>query len=107
MTLTRYSLYIEKESKSIRIAVTANDAAHAQGQALDIARSLKADRSELDYGKAKNNKLSELYEKLAYNDFDYDSCFEFFSCKYWLWYGFTHNGLEHVFFTVLSCDMSR
>ena len=76
MTLTRYSLYIEKESKSIRIAITANDAPHAQAQALDIARSLKADRSELDYGKARDNKLSELYEKLAYNDFDYDSCFE-------------------------------
>ena len=89
MTLTRYSLFIEKESKSIRIAITANDAPHAQAQALDIARSLKADRSELDYGKAKDNKLSELYKKLAYNDFEYDSCYE--------WKGSVTNGVPSVY----------
>ena len=89
MALTSYNLFIEQNFKSTRIAITANDASHAQAQALDIARSLKAERSELDYGEATENKLSELYKKLAYNDFTHDCCFE--------WSGSVTNGVPSVY----------
>ena len=76
MNSEQYSLLVSKAQTQVKISVKAFDAAHAQGQALDIARSLEADRFELGYGIAKQNKLSELFEKLAYNDFDHKECYE-------------------------------
>ena len=76
MSSEHYSLLISKAQTQVKISVKAFDAAHAQAQALDITRSLDADRFELGYGVAKENKLSELYEKLAYNDFDHKKCYD-------------------------------
>ena len=76
MSSENYSLLVSKGQTQVKISVKAFDAAHAQAQALDIARSLEADRFELGYGAAKENKLSELFEKLAYNDFDHKECYD-------------------------------
>lgn len=76
MSSEHYSLLVSKGQTQVKISVKAFDAAHAQAQALDIARSLEADRFELGYGAAKENKLSELFEKLAYNDFDHKKCYD-------------------------------
>tara|TARA_R100001510_G_C7646390_1_gene203692 strand:+ start:79 stop:633 length:555 start_codon:yes stop_codon:yes gene_type:complete len=75
MSSEKYRLVVTKKNTEVNISIKAFDAAHAQAQALDIARSLEVDKFELGYGKAKQNKLSELYEKLAYNDFDHKKCF--------------------------------
>ena len=75
MSSEHYSLLVSKGQTQVKISVKAFDAAHAQAQALDIARSLEADRSELVYSPAKENKLSELFEKLAYNNFDHKECY--------------------------------
>ena len=76
MSSEEYSLLVTKAQTEVKISIKAFDAAHAQAQALDIARSLEADRFELGYGKAKQNRLSELFEKLAFNDFDHKQCFD-------------------------------
>ena len=76
MSSEEYSLLLSKAQTEVKISIKAFDAAHAQAQALDIARSLEADRFELGYGKAKQNRLSELFEKLAFNDFDHKQCFD-------------------------------
>ena len=76
MSSEEYSLLLSKAQTEIKISIKAFDAAHAQAQALDIARSLEADRFELGYGKAKQNRLSELFEKLAFNDFSHTQCFD-------------------------------
>ena len=76
MSSEQYSLLVSKAKTEVKISIKAFDAAHAQAQALDIARSLEAERFELGYGKAKQNRLSELFEKLAFNDFDHKQCFD-------------------------------
>lgn len=70
-----HNLRIVKENKAIKIAVKANDSNHAQAQAKDICRALDAEIFRLDYDKIKPNKISELFKKLAFNEFDYSSCF--------------------------------
>ncbi|OUW91412.1 MAG: hypothetical protein CBD94_01475 [Gammaproteobacteria bacterium TMED234] len=76
MSIEYYKLKLVKNNKEIELGVSALDAAHAQGQALDISRSLSAEKFELGYGKAKQTRLSKLYERLAFNDFDHRDCFE-------------------------------
>jgi len=69
-----YKLSLIKEDKKLNLALSALDAAHAQGQALDIARSLEAEKFSLSYGETQETKLSKLYEKLAYNKFKHEEC---------------------------------
>jgi hypothetical protein len=77
MTSTeRYKLTVIKRDCRTKLGIRALDAAHAQAQGLDIARSLGAERFELGYGKARQSILGNLYEKLAYNDFEHEQCFE-------------------------------
>jgi hypothetical protein len=64
MSSEEYSLLVSKAKTKVNISIKAFDAAHAQAQALDIARSLEADKFELGYGKAKQNRLSELLKSL-------------------------------------------
>lgn len=80
MFTEKYQVSFTRLNKKIKLAVTAQDAAHAQAQALDITRSLEADKFELGYGECKNNYLSDLYRKLAYNDFSHANCYEWKSC---------------------------
>ena len=60
MFTENYQVSFTRSDKTIKLAVTAQDAAHAQAQALDITRSLEADKFELGYGACKNNYLSDL-----------------------------------------------
>jgi len=76
MSSEKYRLVVTKKNTEVNISIKAFDAAHAQAQALDIARSLEAEKFELGYGETKQNKLSELFEKLAYNDFSHEECFD-------------------------------
>ena len=89
MSTEDYKLKIFRGQKKLQVAVSALDAAHAQGQAMDIARSLDAERFSLRYGKTKPTILSELYEKLAYNKFTYKDCE--------LWNGSLTNGSPSIY----------
>lgn len=71
-----YNLVVFKANNKTKLSVCAHDAAHAQAQALDIARSLEADKFELVYGLNKISRLSDLYRRLAYSDFKHQECFE-------------------------------
>jgi hypothetical protein len=71
---TQYSITLETKGAKTVLAITANDAGHAQAQAKDIARALKADRFELHYEEAKETSLSRLFKKLAYNEFEHKTC---------------------------------
>ena len=73
-----YCLEVEKETSKIRLQIAANDASHAQAQVVDISRALGADKYKLSYGSpsAKLDKLSSLFNKLAYSKFKHDMCFE-------------------------------
>ena len=73
-----YFLELEKNKAKIKIQIAANDAAHAQAQVVDISRALKADKYQLSYGSpgAVKDKLSTLFNKLAYSRFEHDKCFE-------------------------------
>ena len=52
-----YKLSCIKEDKKLNLALSALDAAHAQGQALDIARSLEAERFSLELRQDKKYKI--------------------------------------------------
>lgn len=52
----------------------ATDAGHAQAQACDISRALKTNSFNLSYGKTKESELSDLFEKLAFNNFNQKEC---------------------------------
>ena len=89
MFTENYQVSFTRSNKTIKLAVTAQDVAHAQAQALDITRSLEADKFELGYGACKNSQLSNLYKKLAYNDFSHDHCYE--------WESSLTNGVPSVY----------
>lgn len=74
MTFIRYSLFIEKNSKKIRLSITANDGLHANAQAVDIARALNSDVFTLKNEETESCDLSELFKKLAYSEFTHEKC---------------------------------
>jgi hypothetical protein len=71
----RYILRVEKNKKKRQLCVIANNANHANAQAIDIARSLQADVSTLTYGQINICELSLFFKKLAYSEFDRKNCF--------------------------------
>lgn len=72
--ITDYCLQIEKNDKHLEIALTANDAGHAQAQAKDILRALKASKFELTYKKTPQTCLSDLFRRLAYSEYEHKKC---------------------------------
>lgn len=72
--MEKYNLTLFTSSKKISLPVDANDSNHAQAQSADICRSLCGTRFELTYGTSRNNLLSELFKKLAFNSYSHDSC---------------------------------
>ena len=74
MTSISYCLALEKDKKSIELAVTANDSNHAQAQASDIARALRADNFSLAYKEVKDSELATLFNRLAFSDFEHGVC---------------------------------
>ena len=41
---TKYTLVIDKDKAKLKLLITANDGGHAQAQAADISRALRADK---------------------------------------------------------------
>lgn len=75
MTSTKYCLVLEKNLTEVILDLTANDGGHAQAQAADIARALKADAFTLTYEETAPCRLSELFRRLAYSDFSRTACY--------------------------------
>ena len=71
---TSYCLMLERESKRLELAITANDSNHAQAQAADIARALQVDTFALSYKKVKSSSLADLFRRLAESDFKHEVC---------------------------------
>lgn len=78
-----YTLLIKDKNKKLFIPIKALDTNHAQAQAQDIGKSLYAEELELIYGAYKNSEISNLFEKLAFNTYDQNTCD--------LWQGTTAN----------------
>ena len=79
-----YSLIVKRNRIDHKLSVTANGGGHAQAQAEDIARALRADSFALIYEETEPSDVSELFRKLAYSDFSRTDCV--------LWEGkFTNN----------------
>lgn len=74
MTSINYCLLLNKNHKNLELALVANDAGHAQAQSADIARALHAQSFRLTYKEVKETSLSILFKRLAYNDFNHQSC---------------------------------
>jgi len=74
MTSIDYCLVLERNLKTIELAVTANDSAHAQAQAADIARALQAETFSLSYKVVQENALAKLFRRLSISDFDHACC---------------------------------
>jgi hypothetical protein len=74
-TIEHYKLNLERKEKKLKLAVRANDATHAQAQALDIARSLHIDKFELTYEQQQDSPLGQLFTKLAFSDFQHTECY--------------------------------
>jgi hypothetical protein len=71
----RYVLSLNKCNKKTKLAILANDSAHAQAQALDIIRAFNADGYSLTYGTYKDTDLSRLFCGLAFNTFTHKFCY--------------------------------
>jgi hypothetical protein len=71
-----YILSLIKETKKLRLQITAQDSGHAQAQAGDISRSLGAERYNLSYGNGEEDLLSQLFKDLADNNFIHGECRE-------------------------------
>jgi len=89
MSFEQYSLTIFKDSIKATLSIQAIDHAHAQAQATDITKSLYAEKFELSYGRGKESKLSDLYRRLAFSDFETKKCFE--------WSGSITNSVPSVY----------
>ena len=75
-TKDNYILSLIKESKKLRLQVTAKDSGHAQAQAGDISRALSAEKYNLTYGSCEEDLLSKLFKDLAENNFCHGECSE-------------------------------
>lgn len=74
MTFTKYCLVLERTTKTLELAVSANDSNHAQAQASDIARALKADNFSLSYKGVEDSDLATLFNRLAFSSFEHAVC---------------------------------
>lgn len=74
--LNNYTLIVFKNNKKLFLPIKGNDSNHAQAQAQDIVRALDANELKLNYINSNQNLLSELFEKLAFNSFKFNECFE-------------------------------
>ena len=69
-----YTLQIVKNKYQLLLAINSIDAAHAQAQACDIARALKADKFHLTYEKTEDTGISNMFKRLAFSEFSYKEC---------------------------------
>jgi len=76
MTFTNYCLVLQKDRKTLELALKAIDSNHAQAQAADITRALQADTFSLSYKGVSDSSLADLFRRLAVSDFEHGSCDE-------------------------------
>lgn len=74
MTSTDYCLVIQKDKKTLELAISANDSNHAQAQAADIARALQVSTFSLSYKSIQESNLALLFKRLAHSDFSHIDC---------------------------------
>lgn len=79
-----YTLRLGKRSKTLKLAIWAQDCGHAQAQAADIARAFGANLYDLLYEPSKDTVVSDLFKDLADNSFHHSVCT--------LWAGSVCNG---------------
>lgn len=72
--IENYTLVLKKQKAALKLSLSAKDNNHAQAQAIDIARALNADKSEMQYGRYKETCISELFKNLAENNFTHNEC---------------------------------
>ena len=73
--MKQYALNLHKDRIQTQIRIEANDSSHAQAQAADICRAVQAGSYQLAYAEVEPTELSELFKKLAVNDFKHSDCF--------------------------------
>lgn len=76
MTSTDYCLVIQKDKKTLELAISANDSNHAQAQAADIARALQVSTFSLSYKSIQESSLALLFKRLAHSDFSHIDCYK-------------------------------
>jgi hypothetical protein len=67
-------LLLEKNKNKKKLTLFANDGCHAQAQAQDICRAFEVDKYQLTYGFDKEESISVLFKRLAFNDFVHSEC---------------------------------
>jgi hypothetical protein len=72
--LEHHSIVFNSHNKSLALPIVAADTAHAQGQALDISRALDCDKYQITYLKSRPTPVSNLFERLALNEFNQRDC---------------------------------
>ena len=75
MAVKNYTLKLDRDKTTLKLSLEANESGHAQAQASDICRALQANSYQLDYVETESTHISELFNKLAVNDFTYNQCF--------------------------------
>ena len=69
-----HTLCLEQGARRFFLAIHAQDTAHAQAQAKDIARALDATGIHLSYETYKTNRISEFFRALSVSDFTQSEC---------------------------------
>jgi hypothetical protein len=75
LAVKNYTLKLDRDKTTLKLSLEANESGHAQAQASDICRALQANSYQLDYVETESTHISELFNKLAVNDFTYNQCF--------------------------------
>jgi len=69
-----HCLTVRRDGKTIELSLVSHDSNHAQAQARDICRALDAPSFSLSYKEVSESELSELFRRLAFNDFSMKEC---------------------------------
>ena len=72
--MPEHSVIFKTKNKTFTLAVAGHDTSHAQAQALDISRALDCESYEVKYTDCKSTITSELFKRLALNDFSQKNC---------------------------------
>lgn len=88
-SIEEHCLTVKRKGKKVELSVSSLDSNHAQAQAADICRALEGESFSLSYKERSSCYVSELFKRLAFNDFSPKECF--------LWDGPSANGSPCVY----------
>lgn len=74
MGIEEYSLSLTKNNNTKTLILSAYDSNHAQAQSCDICRAFNVTEFSLEYRKIRASKVSSLFKKLAFNNFNTKTC---------------------------------